>query len=47
MKKKRIERVERRRPLAEPNLLANKKTRAVTSSKGVVAAVRRALKGQR
>ena len=47
MKKKRVERVERRRPLVEPNLVAENKARPSDVPKGVVAALRRAIKGQR
>ena len=47
MKKRRVERVERRRRLAEPNLIMETNSRPGKATKGVIAAVRRALKGQR
>ena len=47
MKKRRIERVERRRQLAEPNLLGEAKVRSAKAPRGVVAKIRRALKRER
>ena len=44
MKPKKIERVERRRPRVEPNLVEDRKSRAAAAPKGVIAMVRRALR---